>query len=801
MSALSLTCGHILGHYRILEQIGSGGMGIVFRAHDERLDRNVAIKVLQPGVLADESARKRFRREALALAKLNHPNIATIHDFDSDSGMDFLVMEYVCGTTLADKLQSGALPEKQILPIAEQITKALESAHSMGMVHRDLKPSNVMVTEAGAVKVLDFGLSVLLKKPTETSLAETKTAGHILVGTLPYMAPEQLRGEPLDGRCDLYAAGVLLYELATGHRPFGSLLSTNLIDDILHKPPASPQTINPRISAGLAEIILKCLEKEPEDRYQSAKEMNVDLRRMGKSSSFAGHIVRPPRRSRWPAALILSFVVVLAFTLVYAFVAARHRARLAGPTPPKHIASLAVLPLDNLSAEPAQEYFSDGLTEELIGALAKIGTLRVISRTSVMQYKGVHKPLPEIARELRVDGIVSGSVAHMADSKKVRITAELVDAATDRNLWAQSYERELGDVFFLQDEVARNIASQIRVQLTQQEQQRLGGARKVSPDAHDAYLKGRHSWSLGTEADLRQAKTYFEQAAKIDPDYAPAYAGLADYYWVTDDLPPRVAKSHARDNVLRALSLDDGLADAHTTFGGIKFYGDWDWVGSEKEFKRAIELNASNANAHEIYSVFLSAMGRHDEAIAEIMTAQEVDPVSLDPRMIAGRIFYYARQYDRALEQCRKALEIDPHSISAHDCLGEAYLGKKDATKAISEFRLVAEATNNDAVRLADLGRAYASARKAGEADATLAKLSAASKAHYVPPYFFAIVHAALGDNNKAFSWLEKAYDAHDSYLARLAIDPAMDPLRADPRFEKLLHRMRLARWSDSSTT
>jgi TolB-like protein/Flp pilus assembly protein TadD len=650
-----------------------------------------------------------------------------------------------------------------------------------------------MISPSGTVKLLDFGLSVLLQSPREATQAETITAVYNVAGTLPYMAPEQLRGELVDGRCDIYAAGVVLYEMATGHRPFGVRLSTGLIDDILHKAVVPPQTINSRISLELASVIMKCLEKDPDNRYQSAKEIVVDLRRMATASSFVIPVTRTPPRVRLRrAAPILVIAVVALFALLWAFTLGPWRARIGGGSGSPHISSLAVLPLVNLSADPTQEYFTDGMTEELISALAKIGTLRVISRTSVMQYKGVHKPLPRIAQELHVDGIIEGTVANFAQTKRVRITVQLVDAATDRNLWSQSYERDLGDVFVLQDEVARNIALQIRVQLTPKEQVRLASGRSVNSEAHKAYLQGRYHWNKGTEEQLREAKKYFEQAAEIDPKYAPAYVGLADYYWATDDLSPRVAYPKAKEYALKALALDDTLADAHTTLGAIQFYADWDWSASEKEFKRAIDLNPSRAEAHQMYSIFLSTLGRADESIAEIGTAQRLDPLALGPSVTAGWTFYYARQYDSAIAQCRKSLELDPRSVSAHDCLGNAYLGKGDYEQAIAECRLVASRSGDDPVRLAGLGRAYALAGRKAEAQKVLTKMQAASKIHYVPPYFFAMIQAALNDKNQAFSWLEKAYNEHDPYLTRLKVDQAMDPLRSDPRFAKLRDRMRL---------
>jgi TolB-like protein/Tfp pilus assembly protein PilF len=792
MAAPSELVGQILGHYLILDQIGAGGMGVVYRAHDSRLDRQVAIKVLPPGVLSDERARRQLRKEAIALAKVNHPNIATIYDFDTQGGIDFLVMEYVVGTTLADKLKSGPLPEKQIFAIGEQVAKALDCAHATSLVHRDLKPGNVMISPSGEVKLLDFGLSVLLKSGREAMQAETVTKVLNVVGTLPYMSPEQLRGDAVDCRADIYAVGVMLYEMATGQRPFDSHLSTGLIEEILHKPLVSPQVINPRTSLELTNVIVKCLERDPDNRYQSAKEIAVDMRRTATAGVVITVKKKPPPQRLWRTAIILGIAALALFGLLFMFRSGQWPGRVKVATAAVHINSLAVLPLENLSADPTQEYFADGMTDELISALAKIGTLRVISRTSVMQYKGVHKPLPQIAKELNVDGIIEGTVANFAQTNRVRITVQLVDAANDHNLWSQSYERDVGDVFVLQDEVARNIAQQIRVQLTPRDEVRLASSRAVNSEVLEAYLKGRYHWYKGTEEQLKQAKTYFERAAEIGPGYAPAYVGLADYYWATDELSPQEANPKARAYVLKALALDDTLADAHTTLGAIQFYADWDWSTPEKEFKRAIDLNPSHAEAHRMYSIFLSTLGRAEEAIVESEIAERLDPLALSPSVTAGWTFYYARQYDSAIAQCRKAMELDPQSISAHDCLGNAYLGKGAFDQGIAECELVASRSGNDPLRLAGLGRAYALAGKKSEAEEILRKLRAASRIHYVPPYLFGMVYAALDDKNQALSWLEKAFNEHDSYLTRLKVDQAMDPLRSEPRFAKLRDRMSL---------
>ncbi len=521
--------GKTLGHYRILEKIGAGGMGVVYRAHDERLDRDVALKVLPAGSLTDESARKRFRKEALALAKLSHANIAPIYDFDTQDGTDFLVMERVGGQSLAQRLAAGSLAEKEVATLGAQIAAALEEAHDQGIIHRDLKPANVLLTPKGQAKVLDFGLAKLLR-PVSSTTTESFTETQATAGTLPYMAPEQLRGETADARTDLFAAGIVLYEMSTGQRPFREAIVSRLTDAILHQPPVPPRALNARISSELERIILKCLEKEPENRYQSAKELGVDLRRLAAPSAMPVAVIPAPRPKISLRRAVLSggVAVVLLLAVIASVNVGAWRARLLGRAASPNIESLAVLPLANLSRDPEQEYFADGMTEALITDLSKISALKVISRTSVMQYKGVKKPLPEIARELGVDGVIEGSVQRSGG--QVLITAQLIRAATDTHLWAESYERELRDVLALQSEVARAIASEIKVKLTPQEQTRLASARPVNPHAYELYLKGRFYWSKRTDEGLKKSVGYFNQALEEDPTYALAWAGLADTY-------------------------------------------------------------------------------------------------------------------------------------------------------------------------------------------------------------------------------------------------------------------------------
>ncbi|HUJ93332.1 MAG TPA: protein kinase [Candidatus Bathyarchaeia archaeon] len=782
--------GRTLGHYRIVEKIGAGGMGEVFRAHDEELDRDVALKFLPAGALIDETARKRFRKEALTLAKLNHPNVATIHEFVTQDGISFLVMEYVAGNPLSRELTREAMPEKQVLALASQIAQALQEAHERGVIHRDLKPGNIVITPKGLAKILDFGLAEHLRPVSEKTTIDSLNEARVVAGTLPYMAPEQLLGEATDARTDIYGFGALLYEMATGQRPFRDEVSARLTDAILHQMPAAPRSLSERVSPELERIILKCLEKDPENRYQSAKELDVDLRRMQMgSSASAVRAEAPPRaggRRRVAALVAVAIAVAVAIGAGVNYWRGAHPGGSGAP----QIQSLAVLPLENLSGDPEQEYFAEGMTEELITQLAQISALRVISRTSVMPYLGTRKPLAEIASELRVDAVVEGSV--MRSGNRVRITAKLIQASTDKNLWAKGYDRDLNDVLSLQSEVARDIAQEVRVRLTPQEQRRLEGAPQINPQAHDAYLKGRYHWDKETEDDFVEAKKYFEQAIALDANYAAAYSGLADYYWATDVVAPRVAMPKAREYAQKALALDDSISAAHTALAAVKFYADWDWPGAEQEFKRAVELNPSDAEAHRLYSAFLSAMGRADDALVEIRAAQDLDPVSIFSGSSAGWTYYFARQYDQAIEQCQRTVELESNNVGAHACLGYAALAKGKFDEAVEECKKAAELSHHDPVRVAGLARAYALAGKIAEARQLLENLQGESRRHFVPPTSLAAVYAALGEKNAAIAMLEKAYEQRDSYITWLKVDDAFDSLRSEPRFQALLRRIGL---------
>jgi serine/threonine protein kinase len=527
--AVTPMIGQTLGHYRVLEKIGAGGMGIVYRARDEQLDRDVALKVLPAGALADDTSRKRFRKEALALAKLSHPNIGVVHEFGTQDGLDFLVMEYIPGTTLSNRLAAGSIPEMEAVALAAQITSALEEAHREGVIHRDLKPGNVLVTPKGQAKVLDFGLAKVLKQADDCSATETLSEAHAAAGTLPYMSPEQLRGEAVDSRSDIFALGGLLYEMVTGQRAFRGALASQLIDAILHQSPLPPRAVNARLSPELERIILKCLEKDPENRYQSAKELSVDLRRSTATSSPSALTSplsetavwrRAARRAGYAASALLALAIVLVGINF-----GGSRARLFGRAASPPIESLAVLPLANLSRDPEQDYFADGMTEALIANLTQVSALRVVSRTSVMHYKGTDKTLPQIARDLNVDAVIEGTVQRSGN--RVQVTAQLIRGQTDAPVWAKIYERDSRDVLVMQSELAQAIVGEIKVHLTPQERQHLANASPINPDAYNAFLLGDYHSSKRNPAELDRGIKYFQEAIRIAPQLRAGLRGIS----------------------------------------------------------------------------------------------------------------------------------------------------------------------------------------------------------------------------------------------------------------------------------
>jgi len=772
--------GRVLAHYRIVEKIGEGGMGEVFLAHDEHLGHGVALKLLSRDT--DQYSRQLFRKEAHALSKLNHPNIVTVLDFDTQDEMDFLVMEYVPGQALDDKVREGVLPEKELVDLGVQMAEGLAAAHTQGIVHRDLKPGNLRLTNDGRLKILDFGLarSTLNFSPVATTLSINGPAD--CSGTLPYMAPEQVLGQAADARTDIYSAGAVLYELCTGRPPFEQRLMTALVDDIIHKQPLPPSRSRSGISPHLETIILTCLEKDPDKRYQSAKKLARELDDLKRASpDDSGSSWRLLKYIFYTlTACLLSLLVLLTFS-------SRYRPAIFG----RHaqIKSLAVLPFANLSGDPQQEYVADGITDFLITDLGQMKILeRVISRTSVVPYKIERKPLQQIARQLNVDALIEGSV--LRSENTVRVTVRLMNGAEDRQLWSHSYECQFRDLPKLQQELALAIVTEIRSNATQGDS-RLKAVRSVQPAAQEAYLRGRFL-QFGTSEQLARARQYFEQAIAVDPDYAPAYAGLADSFWIDISLPARESMPRARGYALKAISLDETLAHAHTALATVHFYGDWDWSAADREYQRALQLNPHDAEAHRVYSVFLTAMGRTDEALAQVSIAEQLDPL-YRASTTAGWDLYCARRYDQAMEYCKKSIEMAPSDENSHACMSWAYLGSGQYQQATDEAKKAWTLSGEQPVWAVLLGQAHAKSGNSAETVRIIDDLIKRSRTAYVPPTFIAALYAALGDKNKAFQWIDKAYAERDLYLAEIKAAPGFDLLRSDERFKNLTAKMGLS--------
>ena len=738
-------------------------MGEVYRARDEHLSRDVAIKVLLPGTLADEQARSRFRKEAEALSRLNHPHVATVYDFDTEGERDFLVMEYVSGAVLSERFVAGPLPEKEVIRLGQQIAEALEEAHENGIVHRDLKPGNIKVTRKGQVKVLDFGLARFVGPVGEGSRAVTQTQA--IAGTLPYMAPEQLRGEPADARTDIWSLGVVLYEMATGRRPFDAEASAVLGASILTKRPPPPTKINAQVSSPLEGIILKCLEKKPADRYGSTREVCADLQRLSAGVQIAPALASKSSKRR-PARRGVS----------------------------KRIQSLVVLPLMDLSRDPDQEYFADGMTEALIFGLAKLRALKVISRTSAMRYRETDKSLPEIAEELDVDAVVEGSVLRVG--QHVRITARLIDGRRDTQLWAESYERDLKDVLLLQSDVAQAIARQINVAVTPEEARRFSAARPVNPEAYEACLRGRFHWGKLSAEHLDTSLEYFRLALAKDPDCALAYAGIAAVWVQQTDAgfaPPSQVIPKAEAAALKAIELDDSLVEAHVSLGNLRFQAEWDWRGAEAEFRRAIQLNPNSADAHFFYSDFLISMRRTEEARVEIGRTLELDPLNFGWQCFSGWHLLYQHRPDEAIEALNKALRTEPNYSSAHMGLWGAFFQKEMYDEALTEakkfFAVLGDGEVVDA-----LERGFVKGGYPGAMIEAADTLSARSLRAHVPAIRIARLYAQAGERDRALDWLEKAWEEHENPLVHLSVGWDWECLREEPRFQDLLRRLDLPR-------
>ncbi len=790
---MPLTLGSRLGPYEIVAPLGAGGMGEVYRARDPRLKREIAIKVLPADVTSSPDRLARLEREATTVAGLNHPNIVVLHSIEEAGGIRFLTMELVEGRSLAELLTPGGLPIAQVLDLAIPLAEALVAAHEKGVVHRDLKPANVMVTREGRVKVLDFGLAKFTEAEPDldathaATIASPISDGGQVVGTVPYMAPEQIRGEAVDARTDLFSLGVLIYELAGGQRPFTGQSHADVSSAILRDRPPSLTSLRADLPGDLERIIGRCLEKNPRERFQTALDVANELRSIRRSlERDASPVPRPsgPRRSR----LLLATAAVA--MLIVAVVAIGMVLRTRRAPGPGAIRSLAVLPLENLSRDPAQDFFADGMTEELITSLANIEGVSVISRTSSMQYRGTKKTIPQIARELKVDAVVEGSAMRVGDD--VRISAQLIEAATDRHLWARSYQRSLANVLVLQGEVAQAIAAEIRSTLTPRGEARVTGAPSVNAAAHEDYLKGRYEWSKRTPEATRLAIALFERSIATDSSYAAAWAGLADVYLVptnqSEPTRPRLVK--AFEAVHHALRLDPHLAEAHATLGALKYQMEYDWAGADLEFRTSLTLNPSYATAHQWYGLSLAVRGRLDEAEAELARARELDPLSTIMLFNQGQILYWQRRYDEAIPVLQEVVGSPwPGFSGGHVWLGRAYYAKRMYPAALAEF-VIADSLEGGSLHRDERIRA---AVLAGDTtrymSLSVAEGEKRAKREYVSPTNLIVGYAQLGDSNRAFDWVERGWEERDFRMLVTLRDAMLDPLRSDPRFAAILRK------------
>jgi serine/threonine-protein kinase len=819
-------------------------MGEVYLAQDTALGRKVALKLLPAHFTGDAARLRRFEQEARAASALNHPNIVTIYEIGHADSVSFIAAEFVEGEPLSELLARGPLGLLEAVGVASQVAGALAAAHAKGIVHRDIKPENIMVLKESYsphggrhVKVLDFGVAKLLEQPADseaTTRMLVKTDRGVIVGTTPYMSPEQARGLEVDGRTDIWSLGVVLYEMIEGRPPFEGETTSDVIAAILKTEPLPLTRYGPDVPAELERIVTKALRKDKEERYQAAKDLGLDLESLKQRLEFEAELERAgtqegrdteagraaaggaatvgtarPAAARTGAAgdihttsraeyfvgeikrhkratLLILAAIVAAITTVAYFAYSRYFAT----SGRAGIRSIAVLPFANESGNPDAEYLSDGVSESLINSLSQLPGVKVIARSSSFRYKGKDADPQEVANALGVEAILTGRVVQRGDN--ILISVEMVDARDRTQMWGEQYNRKASDLLAVQSEISREIAEAMRLRLTAGERQQLAKRETVNPQAYELLLKGRFYWSKGGTENNNKAVEYFQQAIAVDPNYALAYAELSYGYDIlvsVSELDPKEFRPKAEAAAYRALELDDSLPEAHLALASNKLSA-WDWAVAEREYKRAIELNPNLARAHSAYSLYLSIWGRHDEAIAEAKRARELDPISLPANALLGYAYGFARRTDLAIEAYKKGLELNQNSPILHVHLGYAYAAKGQYPEAIAAFQ--------EGIKLGDtspdtqiyLGAAYAHAGEREKARAILKRLETGKE--YVSPGALADLYAALGEREQALAALERAYAAHDAQLLFLRVDPHLDPLRPDPRFQDLMRRVGL---------
>jgi eukaryotic-like serine/threonine-protein kinase len=795
--------GQTISHYRILEQLGAGGMGIVYKAHDNRLDRAVALKFLPEELAQKPEALERFRREARAASALNHPCICTVYDVGEQDGRAFIAMEFLDGETLRNRIHRSPLPLDENLKLGIQIADALDAAHSQGIIHRDVKPANIFVTQRGQAKVLDFGLAKFIRKGVAAGGADsggessdsTSIAG-IISGTPSYMSPEQVRGDELDARTDIFSLGLVLYEMATGRQAFSGGTGGAIIEAVLTRSPAPARTINPEIPPPLDEIISKALHKNRDERYQRAADLRADLQRLerGPDSGWrpAVEVADPGPRSG--ASELHS--------------TGQHSARSAASPSgvfraervSRVIDSIAVLPFENSGRDPEHEYLGDGIAASLINTLATVPKLRVMAQSTVFRFKGRGLDPQAVGRELNVRAVLTGRM--MQSGGSLRIGTELVDVATGSQLWGAQYDRKPGDIFAIQDEISSEISEKLRLKLTRAQRKRLTKRQTHDAEAYRLYLQGRHHWNKWTEDGFYKAIEYFQQAVAKDPTYALAHAGIADSYvllgW-NSYLPPKDAFPKAKVAAMDALRLDPDLGEAHTPLAAVLWLYDWQWPEAESEFKRSLELNPAYPTANHWSAECAMTMGRHAEAIEKMKNSQLLDPLSLIISVAIGWAMYMNGQYDDAIKQLARSVELDPNYPVTYWVLGLVHRKMGRYEQAIAEGEKSVALTGGSSLMRAALAESLGAAGQRQKATEILDDLTTLAKQKYVSAYFFAGIYVGLGEEARAIDHLEKSHEEHSHWLIYLHMDPGMDALRSHPRFQDLLRRIGLPRAIASS--